>query len=271
MRRRELIGSSVAAGVALATGARAAETKAKATAPEYYELRAYRMHQGGQPKIVNDFLGEVYVPLLNKLGVKPVGAFTLTFGPEMPTVFLLLPFPSLAAWSAVEARVAEELPKTMATSPAAKAYLAPPAEKPPYARIERQLLQAFDTFPKLELPAGAAKKEPRIFELRTYETQAELAHAKKMDMFSPRMGELAIFRHVGLAPVLFANTVFGPRQPSFSYMLTFADLAARDAAWKRFRDDPDWQKLRATPGYTDADMMWNITDLVLTPTPYSQI
>jgi hypothetical protein len=92
-----------------------------------------------------------------------------------------------------------------------------------------------------------------------------------MEMFSPRMGELAIFRRVGLAPVLFANTVFGPRQPSFSYMLTFADLTARDAAWKRFRDDPDWQKLRATPGYTDADMMWNITDLVLTPTPYSQI
>ena len=44
-----------------------------------------------------------------------------------------------------------------------------------------------------------------------------------------------------------------------------------DAAWKRFREDPEWLKLRATPGYTDADMMSNISDLVLTPTPYSQI
>jgi hypothetical protein len=267
-----MLGSSLAAaaaGVSFTTGA-AAQPKPK-TAPEYYELRAYRLHQGGQPKLVNDFLAEAYVPLLNKLGVKPVGAFTLTFGAEMPTVFLLLPHASLAAFGAVEARLAEELPKTAATSAAAKAYLTAPAEKPPYARIERQLLQAFDTFPKLEIPASTGRKEARIFELRTYETQAELAHAKKMDMFGPRMGELAIFRRVGLAPVLFATTVFGPRQPSFSYMLTFADLAARDAAWKRFREDPEWAKLRATPGYTDADTMWNISDLVLTPTPYSQI
>jgi hypothetical protein len=131
MRRRELMGSTVAAGLALGARALAADAKGKAAAPEYYELRAYRMHQGGQPKLVNDFLGEVYLPLLNKLGVKPVGAFTQTFGAEMPTVFLLLPFASLAAWSAVEARVAEELPKTMAASAAAKAYLAPPTEKPP--------------------------------------------------------------------------------------------------------------------------------------------
>jgi hypothetical protein len=203
--------------------------------------------------------------------VKPVGAFTLTFGAELPTTYLLLPFPTLAAWSALEARLAEALPKLAASSPAAKAFLAPPPERPAYARVDRQLLQAFDSFPRLELPAASARKEPRIFELRTYETQGELAHARKMEMFGPRMGELAIFRRCGLTPVLFANTVFGPRQPCFHYLLTFPDLAAREAAWKRFREDPDWQKLRATTGYTDADMMSNIDDRVLAPAPYSQI
>jgi hypothetical protein len=54
-------------------------------------------------------------------------------------------------------------------------------------------------------------------------------------------------------------------------MLTFPDLAGREAAWKRFREDPDWAKLKATPGYTDAEIMANISDFILTPTPYSQV
>jgi NIPSNAP len=76
---------------------------------------------------------------------------------------------------------------------------------------------------------------------------------------------------VGLTPVLFARTLIGPRQPAFAYILTFPDLAARDAAWKRFREDPEWLKLRATPGYSDAEIMANISDFILTPTAYSQI
>jgi hypothetical protein len=137
--------------------------------------------------------------------------------------------------------------------------------------MESQLLLAFDSFPRLEVPAAAAKKEARIFELRTYENPSELGHAKKVDMFGPKLGELAIFRKTGLQPVLFARSLIGPRQPNFSYMLTFPDLAAREAAWKRFREDPDWLKLKSTPGYADADIMANITDLILTPTPYSQV
>jgi hypothetical protein len=92
-----------------------------------------------------------------------------------------------------------------------------------------------------------------------------------MEMFGPRMGELEIFRRAGLVPVFFGRTLVGPRQPGFTYMLSFADLAAREAAWKRFREDPEWLKLKATAGYTDADVMSNISDLILSPTPYSQI
>ena len=219
--------------------------------------------------MVNDFLGEVYLPLLNRLGVRPVGAFTLTFGPEAPTVYLLSPYPSLAAFGTTQERIAAELPKL--TGAAAQAFLSPPAGQPAYHRIESQLLVAFDSFRKLELPSSSGKKEPRIFELRVYENPGELGHAKKVDMFGPKMGELAIFRKVGSAPVMFARSLIGPRQPSFSYILTFPDLAARDAAWKRFREDPAWLKLRATPGYSDAEIMANISDFILTPTPYSQI
>jgi hypothetical protein len=269
MRRRELFGGFAAAVGSVMAAPAEAQSRSGGGKPCFYELRAYQMRVGPQAKPLNDFLGDVYVPLLNRLGVQPVGAFQLMFGPQMPTAFLLTPYPSLADYERVLARLAEELPRQKA--PAAQAFLSATGEKPAYTRIETQLLRAFDSMPRLELPPESARREPRIFELRVYETPSELGQSRKMEMFGPKLGELAIFRRVGLRPLLFASSVVGPRQPGFSYMLSFPDLAAREAAWKRFREDAEWQKLKVTPGYTDAEIMANITDYILTPTPYSQI
>ena len=276
MQRRDLFGTLGSLGLSAAAvtgtmmaGPAAAQTRSGGGKPGFFELRAFQLRVGPQVKPMNDFLGEVYVPLLNKLGVQPVGAFQLTFGPHMPTLYLLSPYESLAQYEKVVARMAEELPRQKA--PSAQAFLSATGAQPPYTRVETQLLRAFDSMPRLELPPETAKREPRIFELRVYETPSELGQSRKIEMFGPKMGELAIFRRVGLRPVLFASSVVGPRQPGFSYMLSFPDLAARDAAWKRFREDAEWQKLKVTPGYTDAEIMSNITDYILTPTPYSQI
>jgi hypothetical protein len=237
----------------------------KGAKPELYELRIYQTRIGAQAKAVQDFLGEVYVPTMNRLGSKPIGVFTVKFGPQVPQVIVLTPFESFAAFTAAQDKLPGELQK--ASGPAADAYLRPPAGAPAYVRSESLLLQAFDSLPRLEAP----EKKPRIFELRTYETPGELANAKKMEMFTPKLGELEIFRRVGLTPVFFGKTLVGPRQPSFVYMLTFPDLAARDRAWGTFVDDPEWKKLKATPGYSDAEIMANITDLILAPAASSQI
>jgi hypothetical protein len=85
------------------------------------------------------------------------------------------------------------------------------------------------------------------------------------------LGELAIFRRTGLRPVFFGNNLIGDRLPSFTYMLTFDDMAAREKNWAAFIDDPEWKTLRAKPGYTDAEIVSNITPIVLRPTAYSQI
>ena len=49
------------------------------------------------------------------------------------------------------------------------------------------------------------------------------------------------------------------------------DMAAREKNWAAFIDDPEWKKLRATAGYTDPEIVSNITSIILRPTPYSQI
>ena len=69
-------------------------------------------------------------------------------------------------------------------------------------------------------------------------------------MFS-EMGEIEIFNRVGLTPVFFSRTLVGPRMPNLVYMLVYDDMAAREKNWAAFRNDPEWKKLSATPGFTD--------------------
>jgi hypothetical protein len=85
------------------------------------------------------------------------------------------------------------------------------------------------------------------------------------------LGELEIFRRAGLTPVFFGRTLVGRRLPHFVYMLTFADQGAREKAWGTFVADPEWEKLKNTPGYSDAEILSNLTSLSLRPTGYSQI
>lgn len=145
-----------------------------------------------------------------------------------------------------------------------------PASDPPYVRRESSLMIAFDAAPTIEVPAGPLAAPSRIFELRTYESHNEGAGLKKIEMFE-KAGEIAIFRRVGLNPVFFARNVIGSNLPSLTYMLVFADVAAREKSWGIFREDPEWLKLRATPGYANAEILTNTSNLLLRPTDYSQI
>ncbi len=124
--------------------------------------------------------------------------------------------------------------------------------------------------PHVEVPAATAAKGLRLFELRTYESHNERAHRAKVKMFA-EMGEIEIFRRAGLTPVFFSRTAVGPRMPSLVYMLVHDNMEARDKSWNNFRNDPDWKKLSSTPGFTDAEIVSNITDVFLRPAGYSQI
>jgi hypothetical protein len=285
MPRRTFLASSAVSGAGAASAVAAAATVAAAAAPakpggggggaggkgktpEWYELRTYRLRIGPQPKLVGSFLAEVALPALKRLGVGPVGAFETIVGPVMPAVHLLIPYESPAAMASAHARLAADAAYQKGLAGAAAS--APAGQ--PYQRVESTLMVAFDHMPRLEPPPAAAgdAAKGRVFELRTYESPNETASAKKMEMFS-KLGETEIFRRVGLTPVFFGKAVVGPRLPCFMYLLAFADMAARDKAWATFRADPEWQKLRATPGYTDAEIMSNISDELLRPAAYSQI
>lgn len=240
------------------------ETKPAGT--DFYVWRQYVVRTGTQPQRIAEFLKGAAIPALNRLGHKPIGVFEVVAGVPSPSMFVLTPSASLAEIAAIELG----LERDTEFMRAADAYVNAPATDPFYVRQETSLLSAFPNVPRIVVPAATATGGPRLFELRTYESHNERAHRMKMRMFT-EMGETEIFRRVGLTPVFFARTVIGPRMPNLTYMLVHENLAAREKNWAAFGGDAEWKKLRSTPGYSDAEIVSNITTVFLRPAPYSQI
>jgi hypothetical protein len=234
--------------------------------PEFYMWRQYVLRMGTQPRRLGDFLQNAAIPALNRLGHSPIGVFEATFGVPSPTVFVLTPSSSLESLLSIEGG----LERDQAFMKAADGYLNAPATDPVYVRQEVSLLTAFPNVPRIEVPAATAAKGPRLFELRTYESHNERAHRAKVRMFA-EMGEVDIFRASGLTPVFFSRTFAGPRMPSLMYMLVHENMAGREKSWDSFRNNEEWKKLSSTPGYTDPEIVSNITTVFLRPATYSQI
>jgi hypothetical protein len=258
------LGTTMLSSAALSAGA--GQSRDAAPASELYVWRQYALRTGAQPRRLADFLQNAAIPALNRLGFAPIGVFETVIGPASPGVFVLTPFASFDAFLAME----DALERDETFTAAAQPYLSATSTDPVYVRQELSLLRAFPNVPKLEVPAATATKGPRLFELRTYESPSETTHRKKVEMFV-RLGEVDIFRRVGLTPVFFARTIVGARMPNLTYMLVHDNMAAREKSWDAFRSDPAWKKLAATPGYADAEILSNITTWLLRPASYSQI
>jgi hypothetical protein len=234
--------------------------------PSVLVWRQYSLRTGTQPRRLADYLQNALIPAVNRLGRTPVGVFEVTVGLPSQTIFVLIPFESANALASLES----DLDKDEAFMRAAAAYNDATAADAVYVRQENWILSAFPQMPRVQVPAATAAKGPRLFELRIYESHNERAHRAKVKMFA-EMGEIEIFRKAGLTPVFFARTLAGPRMPSLVYMLVHDNMAGRDKSWDNFRTDPDWRKLSQTPGFTDPEIVSNITTIFLRPAAYSQI
>jgi len=263
LNRRRFLASTLAASAA--AGLNAQEPNSTDRNREYYELRRYHLVSGPQQKLTNSFVEEALIPGLNRLGIKPVGAFDLYLGPETPALYVLLPSASLDTLVNVESRLNDdqEYQKTGAV------FLKAPAKEPAYERMESSLMVAFEGHPKLTPPPVSAQHGSRVFQLRTYESPSNHDHRVKVEMFNS--GEFEIFRKAGFWDVFYGDTLVGPRLPNLSYMLSFPDLSELNAKWKAFGSDPDWKKLSSSPRFNFESIVSNISNLILNPASYSQI
>jgi hypothetical protein len=271
LERRDFLAASAAAALVQSSNVAAVESSGgsaaegpAAGAPLLLELRRYRLRNGPMTARFSAYAKNALVPALARLGVGPVGAWTVSLGSDSPTLHLLVPHKDAQSLLTLDARLAADAEY----GKAAASYLALPPSDPPFERCDSSLVGAVPTQPGIEKPVGDAAGPSRLFELRTYRSPSEPAGRRKVEMFEGG-GELAIFRRIGFHVVFFGRDLVGPGLPRLTYMLAFADAAAREKTWVAFRDEPAWIKLRDQPQYVD--VVSGIDAAILRPTEYSQI
>ena len=262
MQRRQFLTASLAASAAAFSRSAEAQTPASR---EYYQLRRYQLQSGPQTKLAESYFNDALIPAVTRMGMGPVGAFSLSIGQETPAYYSLIPGPSAEAVASIDLKLAQDADFLKAAEP----FWNAPATAPAFVRADTSLLAAFEGWPKLTPPASSATKAKRIFQLRTYESPSYSAHVRKVEMF--HHGEFEIFKNAGCRAVFYADTLVGPRMPNLTYMLTFADIDELNAGWAKFSADPDWKKLSASPRYSYEAIVSNISNVILNPLPASQI
>jgi hypothetical protein len=261
MQRRDFLRLSAAG--ALSSGATmAAETE---SSNQYYELRFLQLRnsKANQPRRLTDLLEKHHLPMTKRLGIGPVGYFQVYLGPDSPKFVTLTSYNSLADLEKKRAAMrADE-----AWSKAVEEFGS--ADQAPYDRQEVWLLRAFDGMAKLEVPPLGEGTTSHLFDLRVYEAESERDSDEKIRMFDTE--EIKIFRRCGIHPVFFGKTLFGSKMPNLTYMVWYADLEARATAWAKFGEDADWKRIRVQPGWTDAEIVSNVSNTFLRPLPFSPI
>jgi hypothetical protein len=214
----------------------------------------------GNVNLLESYLSKALIPALNAYGVSKVGVFK-DYGKQDPaTVVVAIPFPSLASYAGYK----EALEKNAAYHETAKAYFENVGmDKPMFEKVSIYLAKGFAGHPSLKLPIT---NPGRIYEWRTYEAYNEDALKRKIAMFNDE--ELKIFDTVGLHNVFFGEVLAGENTPCLSYMVSFENMAERDANWVKFQANPDWKRISADPKYANSHS--RTVRKFLEPTSYSQ-
>lgn len=113
--------------------------------------------------------------------------------------------------------------------------------------------------------AGAA--DPRCYELRTYHVAPG-----KMDALHQRFRDhtLKLFAKHGITSLGYWERLDGMGQPDnkLTFLLSYPDRAAREASWKAFMADPDWQQaFKASEA--NGPLVVRVENPFLTATDYS--
>jgi len=257
MNRRSFLGTS-AAGVAASSAAAASSDVSQYIELKFIQMRNSKSNQRGR---TTAFLEKHHLPMTKRAGYVSAGYFNKYLGDDSPRMVLVSAFDSLAAMqdAAAAKRADKEFMKASDEFGSADAA--------PYDRIETWLLRAFDGMPKIEVAKPGEK--PRFFDLRTYQAETFTDLREKMKMFNSE--EIAIFRKVGINPVFFGETVAGGKMPNLTYMVSYADQAAREAAWSKFGADEDWLRIRSKPEWSNDSIVMTVGNTHLRPLPFSPI
>lgn len=261
MKRRNFLAGIGPLAVAPAFSFSSKNTQAEGQ--QYLEWIKYTLPGGSNKGRVEKYYRDAAIPALNKLGINNVGVFNVMYGPNSPSLYVLIPHDSMESLMTYQQKLLDDSTYLNA----AKDFNESDISNPAYLRIEKSLMLAFAGMPKVESPAISIGAQ-RILEVRIYESHNYIKAQKKIDMFN-NAGEIQVFRDTGLTPVFFGETLFGELMPNLTYMVAFKDMKARNENWDKFRTSDGWAAIKDLEEYKET--VSNITDIILRPAGCSQI
>jgi hypothetical protein len=230
---------------------------------DFYELRIYHIENSDQEKQIDSYLENALLPALHRKGIAKVGVFKpiASQADAGKKVYLFIPYSSMRAYRRIEGKLA----KDQVYQASGSDYINAPFESPPFKRIETAFLQAFTGHPNFTESKVTGPNKDRVYELRSYESPTEKLYKQKVKMFNE--GEMDIFTKLEFNPVFYGEVISGANMPNLMYMTTFSDIESRDAHWKAFGTDPDWNRMKVMPEYQN--IMNKNDQRLLYPTDYS--
>lgn len=254
MQRRTFVG---ALGTLGSLGlAAAAEDKRTAI----YHVEHFKLKSGSQLPRMHEFISQSFLPVMNRVHSGPLIYLEALVAPQIPHLTVIMGFSSFEEMSTVHG-------KLLADEGIRKALAAwDNGPEPAYESLDSSLVEAADYSPEIK---SGPSTPPRIFELRVYHSPSRHQLAALHDRF--RGPEIKIFHRSGIHPILYGSTMFGPNLPNLTYLIPFADLAAREKAWAAFGADPDWQKVRQESVAKSGEIVSDIQISLYKATPYSPV
>jgi hypothetical protein len=220
-------------------------TSSKSFSNQFYEIIVYHFNTSQQEITLDTYLQTAYLPALHRDQIENIGVFKPISNDTLTDkiIYVIVPFNSFTDMQSLQAT----LSKDAVYADAAKAYITAGYQNPPYTRMEKIILTAFETAPTMTLPKLSGDKQDHIYELRSYESPTESYHVNKVKMFNS--GEVDIFTRINANAVFYADVIAGSRMPNLMYLTCYDNMTARDAHWKAFGDDPETKKMFAMDEY----------------------
>lgn len=106
-----------------------------------------------------------------------------------------------------------------------------------------------------------------IYELRVYE-----CYGGRLPALHERFSRhtLSLFDRHGIRSVGYWTTDVGGSSNELTYLLAFEDQGQRELAWRAFKADPEWQRVKAE-SERDGLLVRAIHNQILVPTDYSPL
>jgi hypothetical protein len=229
---------------------------------KYYILHQFFLQNGSQLGRLHEHLSKAVLPALAGMHKGPTIVMQALVAPHMPQLAVIAGYASIEEAFAIRSKLEQNEGYRKGVAAWEK------GSEPPTEHYTSSLLAVTDYSPEIEALSNPPKT-PRIFELRTYHSPSSWQLRALHERFAGP--EIKIFHRVGVHPLFYSETVFGPHKPNLTYLIPFDNLAEREKAWARFGADPEWQKVRQESIERSGQISSVIQISLYTPTDYSPI